>query len=184
MSPSPDEIISIIRVTAAPGATMGWLECGSERFPCALGRSGIVTEKREGDGGTPVGIFPLRQLFYRQDRIAAPVTHLPMTPVSPSDGWCDAPEDSAYNKPVRLPYPASAENMWSEDHLYDLVVVLGHNDNPPIPYAGSAIFFHLAREGDDGILQPTEGCVVLRLTDMESVLRHCGTETMMQIEII
>ncbi|WP_211488879.1 L,D-transpeptidase family protein, partial [Escherichia coli] len=79
--------------------------------------------------------------------------------------WCDAPDDPNYNRPVKHPYRASAEKMWREDHLYDLVVILGQNDDPVVPGAGSAIFFHLAKELETGF-RPTEGCVALRLPDM------------------
>ncbi|HEX7760428.1 MAG TPA: L,D-transpeptidase family protein, partial [Caulobacteraceae bacterium] len=87
-------------------------------------------------------------------------------PIAPSDGWCDAPADPAYNRPVTLPYPASAEHLWREDHVYDLIVVLGHNDDPPVAGMGSAIFLHLARPD----YAPTEGCVALSRPDLERVL--------------
>lgn len=174
-------IATEIIVTGSPGSTRGELRVGNLRFPCALGRTGVSTEKREGDGSTPLGTFSLRELRYRHDRVPSLATGLPLIPISPTDGWCDAPDDPAYNRPVHLPYPASAETMWREDHLYDLVVVLGHNDSPVVPYAGSAVFFHLARE-EKGELQPTEGCIALRLEDMLSVLALCGTETRIRIE--
>ncbi|HCX69446.1 L,D-transpeptidase family protein [Parvibaculum sp.] len=180
MTSSPGPIPEIV-VTGSPGNPLGELRLGEFRFPCALGRTGVKREKREGDGATPLGCFPLRELRYRQDRLSAPETKLPLIPISPSDGWCDAPEDALYNRPVRLPYPASAETMWREDHLYDLVVVLGHNDDPVIAHAGSAVFFHLVRE-DDGQLQATEGCVALRLEDMLRVLALSGMATRMRIE--
>jgi L,D-peptidoglycan transpeptidase YkuD (ErfK/YbiS/YcfS/YnhG family) len=84
----------------------------------------------------------------------------------PEDGWCDAPEDPLYNRPAPLPYPASAERLWREDSLYDLILVLGHNDDPPVPYLGSAIFLHLAHED----FRPTEGCVALCQDDVLAVL--------------
>ncbi len=75
-------------------------------------------------------VFPLRQVFYRPDRMAAPVTGLPVTPLRPGDGWCDAPGDPNYNRFVPLPYPASHERLWREDGLYDVIVVIGHNCRP------------------------------------------------------
>lgn len=181
MTGTRDSMNIEIVVTAPPGDHLGELRLGAHSFACALGRTGLVNEKREGDGGTPVGRFPLRRLRYREDRLAAPQTGLPLAPILPHDGWCDAPGDAAYNQPVHLPYSASAEAMWRQDHLYDLVVILGHNDDPAIPGAGSAIFFHLAGE-KDGALQPTEGCIALRLDDMQTVLGLCGEETYMRIE--
>ncbi|MBC7907817.1 MAG: L,D-transpeptidase family protein [Rhodospirillaceae bacterium] len=133
---------------------------------CALGRSGIVQEKREGDGGTPVGCWALRRVMYRPDRVAPPQTALPVTALQPHDGWCDDPAHPDYNRPTRLPHPASCESMWREDQLYDVVVVLAHNDEPPVPGLGSAIFLHVAKPG----WQPTEGCVALALPDLLALL--------------
>jgi L,D-peptidoglycan transpeptidase YkuD (ErfK/YbiS/YcfS/YnhG family) len=157
-------------VLAPPGATVGTLLRGPDArpFPCALGRAGIVpaTAKREGDGGTPEGPLPLRRLLFRADRLARPACAVPAEPIAPDDGWCDAPDDPAYNRMVRLPFAASHERLWREDALYDLVGVLGWNDDPPAPGRGSAIFLHLARPD----LSATEGCVALALRDLLAVL--------------
>lgn len=136
------------------------------RFDCAIGRGGYVRDKREGDGGTPVGTWPFRRVYYRPDRGPAPKTGLETIALTETDGWCDAPDDPAYNRHVTLPYAASHEEMWREDALYDIVVVLGHNDDPPVPGRGSAIFMHIARDG----YLPTEGCVALKRPDLERVL--------------
>jgi len=144
----------------------GFAAWSAWRMRCALGRSGISAQKHEGDGTTPVGTFAMRRLLFRPDRESRPVTALPSTAIAPDDGWCDAPSDPAYNRPVHLPYPASAEQLWREDHLYDLLVVLGYNDDPVMPGQGSAIFLHLARP-DFG---PTEGCVALSRDDFLTVI--------------
>jgi L,D-peptidoglycan transpeptidase YkuD (ErfK/YbiS/YcfS/YnhG family) len=139
-------------------------------LPCALGRSGRRARKREGDGATPVGRWRLLYVLYRSDRVLRPATGLPVKPIGRSDGWCDAPADPNYNRPVRLPYPASAESLWRADGLYDLVVVLSHNHVPRVRGAGSAIFMHLARPG----YRPTEGCIALRRAHMLVLLRNIG----------
>jgi L,D-peptidoglycan transpeptidase YkuD (ErfK/YbiS/YcfS/YnhG family) len=145
--------VDIQVIGGEPGrGTLVW-NCKS--YPCTLGRGGVQDGKREGDGASPVGCFALRRVFYRADRMGRPATRLPCAAIARDDGWCDAPADPAYNRPVRLPYKASAESLWRDDALYDIVLVLGHNDDPVMPGAGSAIFLHLAR--DDG--GPTEGCV-------------------------
>jgi L,D-peptidoglycan transpeptidase YkuD (ErfK/YbiS/YcfS/YnhG family) len=172
-----------IEVTAAPGATLGRLRFGGRDYACALGRSGIVTAKREGDGGTPPGVFPLRELRYRPDRLPPPETALTTTATSMDDGWCDAPGDPAYNRFVKRPYGASSETLWREDNLYDIVVMLGYNDAPVIAGAGSAIFFHLAKDLN-GVLQPTEGCIALRLEDMRTVLKGVTRGTRMAVSLI
>jgi L,D-peptidoglycan transpeptidase YkuD (ErfK/YbiS/YcfS/YnhG family) len=150
---------------ASPG---GRLTGGGVDGPCVFGRGGIVPaeDKREGDGASPAGLWPLRRVLYRADRGPAPKTALQVAVIERDDGWCDAAGDAAYNRPVKHPYPASAEHLWREDGLYDLVVVLGHNDDPVVPGAGSAIFLHLA--SPDG--KPTEGCVAVSRADLEALL--------------
>jgi L,D-peptidoglycan transpeptidase YkuD (ErfK/YbiS/YcfS/YnhG family) len=153
------------------------LKLESQLYRCSWGRAGLVAEKREGDGGTPQGRYPMRRVLYRGDRLEKPLTSLPCQIINPDDGWCDDPKDLNYNRPIKLPYLASAEEMWREDHLYDLVVVLGHNDDPPIPGLGSAIFFHLA--GLD--YAPTAGCVAVILPDMLEILAACEAESWLEI---
>jgi L,D-peptidoglycan transpeptidase YkuD (ErfK/YbiS/YcfS/YnhG family) len=138
------------------------------QVPCVFGRSGLVAaaDKREGDGATPIGVWPLRRVLYRADRVQAPETALPATPIEVDDGWCDAPGDPAYNRQVTHPYPASAEELWRDDGLYDIIVVLGHNDDPVVDGAGSAIFWHCMAE--DG--RPTEGCIAVPRDDLAALL--------------
>jgi len=138
----------------------------ARRMRCALGRAGISLRKREGDGATPSGAFALRRVLYRADREQRPHTALPCQAIARDDGWCDAPGDPAYNRPVRLPYPASAEALWRDDPLYDLLVVLGHNDDPVVPGEGSAIFLHLATAD----FAATAGCIALAHADLLAVL--------------
>jgi len=135
----------------------------------ALGKAGVIAaaDKREGDNRSPTGAWPIRYVLYRPDVYPdGPTTALETRPIASDDGWCDAPGDPAYNRPVGLPYPASAERLWRDDHVYDLVVVLGHNDDLPVAGLGSAIFLHLARDGYPG----TEGCVALAREDVEALL--------------
>jgi L,D-peptidoglycan transpeptidase YkuD (ErfK/YbiS/YcfS/YnhG family) len=145
----------------------GLAAVGDARLRCAIGAGGIRTDKHEGDGATPAGSWPLREVFYRADRLARPNTRLPVRPLRSFDGWCDAPGDPQYNKLVRLPYEASAERLWRKDGLYDLIVVVGYNDAPVVPGAGSAIFLHVARAG----YAPTAGCVAFSRKDLLSILK-------------
>jgi L,D-peptidoglycan transpeptidase YkuD (ErfK/YbiS/YcfS/YnhG family) len=155
----------------------GFAEWRSARLPCAIGRSGIRPDKREGDGATPAGTFALRRVLYRPDRLARPRTILPAEPLAPADGWCDAPADAAYNRLVRLPHPASAEALWRDDHVYDLLVVTSHNAEPTVAGLGSAIFVHVARI-DFG---PTEGCVALAPDDLRRVLAEWRPDDRLEI---
>lgn len=135
---------------------------------CALGKGGVkpAAAKREGDGATPAAPLPLRRVLFRADRGPAPRCAVPVEPIAPADGWCDAPAHRAYNRPVRLPFDASHEALWRDDAVYDVIGVLGWNDAPVERGRGSAIFLHLAR--DD--FRPTEGCVALAPRDLRAVL--------------
>ena len=175
---------ALIEVRASRGATTGTLHFDGHTYTCTLGHSGIVENKHEGDGGTPAGLYPLREIRYRPDRLAPPKTSLPIIPTTPSDGWCDDPADPAYNKPVRLPYPRSTETLWREDGAYDLLAVIGYNDAPPVPGVGSAIFLHVARTGPDGAFLPTAGCIALAEPDLSVVLAACTPRTVIEIRTV
>lgn len=155
----------------------GRLEWPGGILPCVLGRGGVKADKREGDGATPVGAYPLRRVLWRADRMERPETRLPVDAIAPDDGWCDDPADPAYNRPVTRPYPASHEELWREDGVYDVIVVLGHNDDPVMPGLGSAVFMHVARPDR----QPTAGCVALSLADLLHLLKDCGPDTVLRV---
>ena len=161
-----------IRVT---GARLTWRDSSCR---CALGRAGITPDKHEGDGATPEGCFALRRVLYRADRVDVPATALPVAALGEHDGWCDEPTDSAYNTQVNLPYPARTESLWREDHAYDVIVVLGYNENPVVPGAGSAIFLHLAA----GDYAPTGGCVAVSGADLAHILAVADGETQLCVE--
>ena len=121
-------------------ATRGMLTCGSLAVPCALGRSGRLVLKREGDGGSPVGIWLLRRIYYRGDRLIRPLSKIPASPIKGGWGWCETVGDRNYNRRVDLPYPTAHEDLKRPDHLYDIVVETSHNQRPRIQGRGSAIF--------------------------------------------
>jgi L,D-peptidoglycan transpeptidase YkuD (ErfK/YbiS/YcfS/YnhG family) len=145
--------------------------------PAALGRTGIRALKREADGGTPLGRFPVRQVLYRADRIPRPRTQLPVRAIRDRDGWCDDPTDRNYNRLISLPTRRSAEGLKREDHLYDLVLVLGYNDRPRVRNKGSAIFVHLARPG----YAPTAGCIALSRHDLKMLLSQLRADSMVVV---
>ena len=142
------------------GGRLSW-PTGSAR--AAIGKGGVRANKKEGDGATPAGNFRLPFGFYREDRVAAPRTALPMFPTRKSYAWIDDPRDPNYNHLAERPYPAHAEALWRDDEVYDIVIVVDYNMNPTTPGAGSAIFLHVARP----LYTPTVGCVA---TDRETLL--------------
>jgi L,D-peptidoglycan transpeptidase YkuD (ErfK/YbiS/YcfS/YnhG family) len=163
-----------IRVSCLrPSFHVGHLRLGSLTFRCAIGPAGIRARKREGDGASPHGRHGLLRVLYRPDRVPRPRTGLPVKAIRRTDGWCDAPGDRNYNRPVRMPYPASAEELWRADGLYDIVVVVDYNVRQRRRGYGSAIFMHVA----DPAYGPTAGCVALRrehLTRLLAILPRGG----------
>ncbi len=139
---------------------------------CAIGRGGIGIKKGEGDGITPIGNWPMRRILYRADKITKPESYLPITTINENDGWCDDPTDINYNQQIKLPYDNNHTNrgyekLWRDDNLYDLIVILGHNDSPIIKGKGSAVFLHIAKDG----YLPTEGCVALAIESLLELLK-------------
>lgn len=170
--------LALIHVRAlSPAATDAVLTAGNIKVPCKLGRSGLTFLKHEGDGATPRGTWPMRRVLARRESWGWLRTGLPFRFMAPDDGWCDAVADRNYNRAVKLPYPASHEELWRKDHLYDVVVILGHNDRPRVAGLGSAVFFHLA----DPKGGPTAGCVAVSHRDMRKVLALCGAKTRIRI---
>jgi len=164
---------------ALPGdGRRGILRLGALTLRCALGRGGIGAFKREGDGATPLARLAVIGGYVRRDGRPAPWrAGLALRPIGARLGWCDAPADRNYNRPVRLPYPASAETMRRGDGLYDVCLVLDWNLRPRRRGAGSAIFLHIARDG----LAPTEGCIALSRRDMERLLPHVVRGTAIEV---
>ncbi len=170
-----DIVVSSSNISSG-NLSSGCLAVGTMHFPCMLGKAGITADKREGDHATPRGIFPLRRVLFRPDRLkAAPLTALPVTPLGPNDGWCDDPTHRDYNRPVTLPHPARHEKLWRDDRAYDIIVVIGHNDAPPIAGKGSAIFMHLTVPAESPAhgWRATEGCIALDTPDMLALLAAC-----------
>jgi len=154
----------------------GRLKIGENSYRCVVGASGVVdaTAKKEGDGATPAGSYLFRKVHYRPDRLDTPATGLPVHAMAKDDGWSDDSNDpDNYNRLVKLPYPGSHEELWREDHVYDIVVEIGYNDDPPILGKGSAIFMHLVREA----YTPTAGCVALSQPDLLEVLGQTNPGT-------
>lgn len=154
------------------------LDWGAGPRRCAVGRGGVGEKRSEGDGITPAGNWPLRRVLYRADRMEAPKTVLPVVQIEEEDGWCDAPDDINYNRLVQLPYPSSAEPMWRQDGLYDVVAVVGFNDAPVVKGRGSAVFLHVAK----GDFAPTEGCIALKCEDLVEALSQLKRGDRLRVE--
>ena len=171
--------LSRILVRRRPGRpSQGWLTAAGIALPVAIGRGSIKANKREGDGGTPRGVFRPRRLWWRADRHPRPATRLPVRAIRPDDGWCEDPADRHYNRPVKVPDGSKADRLTRADSLYDFIVEIDHNTRPRIAGRGSAVFIHAAREG----FAPTAGCVALRLDKLRHLLARLGPRTRIVVE--
>ncbi len=158
------------------------LTIGPQSYPCRIGRKGTIPAQygREGDEKTPLGQYNLRFGLYRADRLPKPNSPLNFLPLRPDDGWCDDPNDPAYNRFIRIPVQEaqktpSHENLWREDGAYDIILVISHNDNPPIggddSALGSAVFIHIAQADD----RQTLGCIALSPDCFVKILKRLKT---------
>ena len=157
----------------------GEAEWRGKRFCCSIGKGGIAKEKVEGDNKTPMGLFPLRKIFFRPDRVPRPITILPTTTLKPLDGWCSDPKDRKYNQFIKLPRNSEHERLWRSDSLYDLIGVIGHNDKSVVSGAGSAIFLHIATNS----YSPTRGCIALSKNDLSKIFLEWGPKDQIVISL-
>ncbi len=171
-------LLRIISVRRRPGRrSQGWLSVRGRHLPVALGRAGIRTDKREGDGGTPAGQFRPLRLWWRADRLPRPPTALPVRRIRPGDAWCENPADRRYNRPFMRSANESGDRLKRADGLYDLIVEIDHNTRPRISGRGSAVFIHVARPG----LAPTAGCIALKRHDLLALLSRLSQKTRIMV---
>lgn len=158
----------------------GIMRFATREFDIRCGKGGAIveSEKREGDMKTPYGQYKLKQVFYRADKVEKPQTILPVTEITKDMGWCDDVNDPQYNRLIRKPYDASHEDMYRpDDDIYDIVVEITHNDNPPVPGHGSAVFLHLMRPAKTG----TAGCLAFTHENLRYLLDNVTKDTVIDI---
>ncbi|MEW6766726.1 MAG: L,D-transpeptidase family protein [Pseudomonadota bacterium] len=169
-----DRPLSAIQIRAAAGnPTRGWLIAGNNVIPVTLGRGGIKSNKFEGDGGTPRGVFHAVRLWWRADRHVRPRTFLPVRAITSADAWSEDPADRHYNQPIRRSGNEAGDRLKRDDDLYDFIVEIDYNTRPRIARKGSAVFLHLAREN----FSPTAGCVGMTKYGMRQLLSRIGRST-------
>ena len=143
------------------------------RIKCAIGKSGIKSNKIEGDKATPRGTFRFKSIFFRKDRLPLIKTNLSKKPILKFMGWCDDAKSKYYNKIISFPFKDSAEKLYRKDNIYDIVLILNYNMNPIRKNKGSAIFLHLASKR----FKPTLGCVAVSKKDMRILLQYINKKT-------
>ena len=144
---------------------------------CSIGKRGIGNKKKEGDLITPKGLYKIKCVLYRKDRIKKVMSKIKKIIIKKNMGWCDDPRSKAYNKIIKLPSNFSYEKLYRKNNIYDIILVLNYNMNPIIKNKGSAIFIHISKKN----YKKTEGCIGLKKTHLLKILEIIEKNTKVKI---
>lgn len=144
---------------------------------CAIGQRGINIKKEEGDLITPKGIFKIKDIFYRKDKLTSLKTKFKKKIIKKNMGWCDDPKSKKYNQLIRYPFKYSSEKLYRSDNMYDIIVVLNFNMDPIRKNRGSAIFLHVAKNN----FSKTKGCIALKKIDLKKLVAKINKKTVIRI---
>tara|TARA_B110001452_G_C15181380_1_gene410347 strand:+ start:434 stop:934 length:501 start_codon:yes stop_codon:yes gene_type:complete len=147
------------------------------KVKCALGKRGIGKKKKEGDLITPKGVYKIKYLLYRKDRIKKIKTTLKKVILKKNMGWCNDTKTSKYNKIIELPFNYSHEKLYKRNNIYDIILVLDYNMNPIKKNKGSAIFIHVAKKK----LDKTEGCIAVKKRELITIIKRIKKNTKVKI---
>jgi L,D-peptidoglycan transpeptidase YkuD (ErfK/YbiS/YcfS/YnhG family) len=142
---------------------------------CCIGKKGFKLKKREGDNSTPKGIFSLKKLYFRKDRVGTPQCGISKKIITKNLAWCDDPTNKKYNEEIYTFDKNNKEQFYRKDHIYDYLITISHNENKT-PNRGSAIFLHLTKD-----FKPTSGCIALKKKDFEILLKLINKKTKIMI---
>ena len=145
-------------------------------FKCAIGKAHLSSKKKEGDKTTPKGLFSIGKLYYRADRVKEPSCKIESKIIKKNMGWCDDPNNKAYNKEIKTPSKCNHEKIFKKDNSYDYFLVINYNTKKIKPYKGSAIFLHLTKN-----YKPTAGCIAVNKKDFLIILKLINKKTLIKI---
>ena len=152
------------------------LEFDEFKFKCSIGKNGLKKNKIEGDKCTPIGIFDLGLLYYRQDRVPKPQTLLETKVIKKDTTWCNDPSSKFYNKEIKINKFINHEKFYRKDHMYDIILVVKYNYKQVISGLGSAIFIHLTKD-----YKPTAGCIALKKKDFLILLKVLNKKNKLKV---
>jgi L,D-peptidoglycan transpeptidase YkuD (ErfK/YbiS/YcfS/YnhG family) len=145
------------------------------KLRCCIGKKGLNSNKKEGDYSTPKGLFDLKKLYFRKDRVGTPKCKIYKRIIKRKMAWCDDPNHKKYNEEIKTRNKNLKEKLYRKDHKYDYIISISHNERK-ISGNGSAVFIHLT---DD--YKPTAGCVALKKKDFEILLKLIDKKTKIKI---
>ena len=154
-----------------------YLTFDNYKAKCAIGKRGIGNKKKEGDLITPKGIYKVKYVLYRKDRVKKIKTKIKKIIIRKNMGWCDDVRSSQYNKLIKLPSNYSNEKLYKKENIYDIILVLNFNMSPIIKNKGSAIFIHVSKRN----YKKTEGCIALKKMHLVKVLKELKKNTLVKI---
>jgi L,D-peptidoglycan transpeptidase YkuD (ErfK/YbiS/YcfS/YnhG family) len=147
------------------------------KIKCALGKRGIGKKKKEGDFITPIGVYKIKFVLYRKDRVKKLNTSLKKFPIKKNMGWCDDPQSKKYNKLINISSTSKHEKLFKKKNIYDIILVLDFNMNPIKKGKGSAIFIHVAKKNYEN----TEGCIAVKKLELLKILKIIKRNTKVKI---
>lgn len=145
-------------------------------YSVVLGRNGLAWAqgeedlKKDGDGKSPAGVFPIRFTFGYEPLGIGAMPHL----YADKKLICiDDVNDSRYNQIASLDEarPESFEWMRRDDGVYRYGAVIGYNEER-VRGKGSCIFFHLNHPDK----RPTSGCTAMDETPLLELLRWLDSQ--------
>ena len=154
-----------------------YLTFNDYKVKCAIGKRGIGNKTKEGDLITPKGIYKIKYVLYRKDRVKNINTKIRKIIIRKNMGWCDDVRSKQYNKLIKLPSSYNHEKLYKKENIYDIILVLSYNMKPIIKNKGSAIFIHVSNRN----YKKTEGCVALKKTHLLKILKVLKKNTSVKI---
>ena len=145
------------------------------KLKCCVGKNGLNSSKKEGDYSTPKGLFILKKLYFRKDRVNIPKSKIDKKVIKKNMAWCDDPNHKKYNEEIKTYNKELKENLYRKDNKYDYLISISHNEKK-IPNKGSAVFIHLTDN-----YEPTAGCIALRKKDFEILIKLINKNTKIKI---
>jgi len=147
------------------------------KIKCAIGKRGITSKKIEGDNKTPTGTYTFESIYYRKDRMPKIRTSLKKYVINKKTGWCDDVRSIHYNKMIKFPFKYSAEKLWLNVNIYDVIIVINYNLKPVVKNKGSAIFLHIAKKK----FKPTKGCIAVTKKSIIYLISKINKKTTIEI---
>ncbi len=149
-------------VQKSKSKNIAYISYEKKKIICYVGKNGIGKKNREGDFITPKGCFKLLKVFYKEKKNLKIKSGIPLFKIKRKFAWCVDSRHKNYNSLVQKPIHCKFEELFRNDSLYDVIIVLDYNYPKPIKYKGSAIFLHCSEKRK----KFTEGCLAVKKKDL------------------